>query len=201
MKNKLKFRTEETNLSIEQYKRYFSTLKSFRWHAEGGFCDVYYSPKTNRVIKIGKLNEDNYFQYIKRIGLLSPNPHFPTIYSVKVFDHNKNDPYSVPYYVVEMERLHEQYDLIDALRLAGNLELTNTVNAYFENLGLTDVYDFDNYRIHMSHPNTKYMKEVQNILLDLYSQGADADLRDRNVMWRIHPVTKHYDAVFTDPIV
>jgi hypothetical protein len=149
--------------------------------------------KDEHVLKVGYVNDDNYFNYVRMVGLCSANPHLPHILSADVYDMNPDEPTSAPYYIVKMERL--------ALDFSGAKKPD-----YWQNLlGVDAPRVLDERTIDTISPRTAAMIEVKNILTHLYQcydarydVGSEIDEEGyitANVMWR------GKTAVFTDPVV
>jgi hypothetical protein len=139
--------------------------------------------KDDHVVKIGLVNEDNYFNYVRMIGLCSANPHLPHILSVDVYDMHPDTPESAPYYIVKMERLKVCFDTYDRQN-------------WDEVLGIDSPRSLERNMIDFTTPRTDAMIEVKKILTHLYQcYDARGDLWAANVMWR------GITAVFTDPVV
>ena len=163
----------------------------------GSFADVYSKRKLNTVLKIGRVNGDSYMRYVERIGLMSANVHFPKIHSVTIYDTDMGDPYSDPYYVVEMEKLHS---LDQAARVAKIEYAFEERQKIVKSLGIHDIYDLSPSWIdNVFSPSGDFTEAVQTLKF-LYDSGAGCDVTDRNVMYRVS-ANKKIDLVLTDPVV
>ena len=176
---------QKANGDIESAKEALVTLG---WEPIGAGNHAEAFTKGDRVVKIGRVNADNYMNYVRMIGLRTHNPHLPYIYSVQVFDMEPDTENSNPFYVVEMEKLdgvtrESDHSYWRKLLDAGNPSVLNQ------------------YQIEKVEPKTGAMEEVKKILLHLYNcYDARYDVRcydgyTSNVMWRGDT------AVFIDPVV
>jgi hypothetical protein len=201
-KNKVNLIPNKAEVKYWEYRDFLSNETGMKVLGEGGFAIVFELTKSNRVLKIGELNQDAYIEFVRQIGLNTKNKHLPKITKVEVWDSDNDDPYSSPYYTVEMERLLTKDQLVR--RLSGRMDMMecyNLVDEYYRKLGIEQPQDFSDCNIDLVQPRTEDLKEVKNILKNLYDNGAAADLNDRNIMWRINSRTKEFNMVFTDPVV
>ena len=187
-------RVVKTNISIDDYKK---TLHAdgYRYVGSGLYATVYSKKNSRFAIKIARMREDGYLDYLR---LIDPsNPFFPKVYSVKCFSYRNADyPWdNYSYYVVKMERLVP----------------FNTVNGekrerIFEQIGLDDICQLDEFEINELHSYLKESKakkpklfQVIRTLKKLYRK-SESDLHDGNVMWRVKRKGIP-QLVITDPVV
>lgn len=173
--------TQINGKTVQQYEDELKArgYKKLGW---GSFCSVYARNNEDEVIKVGNdVNGDGYMQFRRFVGLRSSNPHLPYIRSLEIFDNEPGNPYSVPYYVVRMERLQDSYKRCDepvfrdALREAG----------------LNDICD-------LAEPEnitakTRAMLYVKGALAELFRTHCP-DIKYANVMLRGSTL------VITDPV-
>jgi hypothetical protein len=162
----------------------------------GSFADVYGKKRSNRVLKIGGVNGDSYLRYVERVGLMSTNVHFPKIHSVMIYDTDLNDPYSKPYYVVEMEKLQP---INEAAKVA-KVDAIREYSRIKEHLGIYDISDLNECWIDNVFTQDTDFGNLVLTLKDLYRHGAASDVREANVMYRVGE-TKKIELVITDPVV
>ena len=187
-------KTIKTN--VDQRTAYDRLNQRYECVGSGSFGEVF-AKSDRRVIKMGYTNSDHYIPYVKHVGLNSKNPHFPRIYSVKLYDTNPVDPFSVDYYTVEMERLFSLYEMNDQ-----DDTFYDRLNIYYDALGTE--FEFENLNIsNISYyvPKNRHLVGVKNVLRKLYADGAVSDLRPCNIMYRYDENTRDFDAVLTDPCV
>lgn len=159
------------------------TNRGYKRLGWGAFGRAYCHPANDQeVIKIGNdTNSDGYLQFVKFVGLRSSNPHLPYITSVEIFDNSPGDPFSVPYYVVCMERLQE----------SGKIDAQPYLRLALEEAGLEDLLD-------LASPEnitakTRAMLYVKGVLCELFRTHAQ-DIKYDNVMLRGTTL------VITDPV-
>lgn len=156
--------------------------RGYRRIGWGAFASTYARNNEPEVIKVGNdVNADGYLQFLRFVGLRSSNPHLPYVRSIEIFDNAPGDPYSVPYYVVRMERLDESHTLTAEPRLRLAVEMA----------GLEDLFD-------LASPGditakTRAMLYVKGMLCELFRTHA-ADIKHTNVMLRGNTL------VITDPV-
>jgi hypothetical protein len=196
------FKYQTTDKDIVAFRK--EVAENCKWIDEGGYSDVY-SVAKNRVLKIGEVNADHYIQYLSYVGLRSANTHFPKVFSVKLYDPDPNDPFSVPYYAVEMEELITLNNLLYKLSEdhgMGNHAINAAMENYWKSRGLDEFLEsLRPPTIDFTVPTTEDMREVKDTLNALYTAGAGCDIESKNVMWRYDAHSGHFDAVFTDPVV
>lgn len=170
----------------------YSAMRALRvlgWKkiGKGNFGDAF--AKGDRVVKVGRVNADNYMNYVRMVGLRSSNPHLPHIFSVQVFDMKPDTVNSDPFYVIEMEKL-------DGVTRESNHEYWRKL------LDANNPSVLNQYQIEKVKAKTGAMKEVKKILTHLYNcYDARYDVRcfdggyTSNVLWR------GATAVFIDPVV
>ena len=165
----------------------------------GTFARVF-SLDNNTVLKVGHVNADHYLQYIQYVGLESANVNLPFIHDVKIYDPCPKDPYSSPYYAVEMERLLTEEELMNVLRRRGlnRYNVNKIISDYWCERGITGFSELNPH--YGSTPHNLFLIDVINILQKLINK-ASFDLHSGNVMYRMAARGYKFDAVITDPVV
>ena len=201
MSKRVSMRANNTAYMMTGRKEYLETKRNLHFLDEGSFGAVYDLDNKNRVLKIGRVDDDHYMQWVRAVGLNNSNPNLPRIYSAKVFDIARMNPYSEAYYEVIMEKLLSYNEAVDRLidREQGYVNAEAKLQSYWTARNIEEYTDFNDCDIEDTNPNCKYLIEVRNMLRKMYAHGFTADVVERNVMWRFRG--SKFDAVFTDPIV
>lgn len=163
-------------LSVGEYEQHLRE-QGYTRISFGAFANVFARKNGKEVVKVGNdVNSDGYLQFLRLVGLRSENPHLPYIRSLQIFDNDPGNPYSVPYYVVRMERLEEHAGMYSlALREFG----IHDISELQEPLNLT--------------ARTREALEVKGILAQLFTTHVQ-DIKSSNVMFRGNTL------VVTDPV-
>lgn len=190
-----------TDIDMESYL--CKTAETCKFLDEGSF-GIVFEQDEKTVIKVGAVNADNYISFIKCVGKNTANIHLPKIQDFTIYDPDFCSPFSVPYYSIKMEKLLNIKELVNELMYRYGTEcdvVSRMLDQYFEDRGLSGIESLLPGYIEETVPYTPDMLEVRDILLQLYEQGANPDLNDRNIMWRYDSETGHFDAVIIDPVV
>ena len=174
-------RRVKTKVRMDRYTDNLQEL-GYKYFDSGSFASVYAKPGSKNVIKVGKIQyQDAYIAFLKSID--ETNPHFPKVKSVQLFKNSGGD-----YYVVEMERLINFFDVKDTSSKLTRLGITNDRD-YYGQLDSMQELEFT--------PRTKHMKQVKRVLRTLFNTHNE-DLHAGNVMWRKRG--QGYQFVITDPV-
>lgn len=182
-----------TNVTFDNYLDELA-VKGYKCIGSGSFAAVYARKRDKTVIKVGLLdpcdtwNDDGYISFLKVID--TKNPMFPKIKRVERYNYrdNPSEPYNLDntrrYYVVEMERLVDYYNVHRKTR-----------EDTLRKIGIGSIYDFceDSNKGWKS----KWAKRAHNLLLKLWKRSND-DIHDGNVMFRKKDNGK-VQMVITDP--
>ncbi len=187
---------------FNKYLRYLENREDLEFINNGSFGTVYDIKNRNRVLKVGLVNSDNYINYLRYIGLSTQNPNLPRLESIKLYDSDSLSPMSNFFYEVVMEKLLSSDQAIKKLTKMGlsRDRAIEKICSYWQDRGVEEYWNFNAWEIQNCFPTDVNLLEIKQILCKMYNRlGADSDLCESNIMWRIE--NGNVDAVFTDPIV
>jgi len=152
--------------------------KGYRHLSSGAFASVYAKKGEKHVIKIGRVDEDGYIDYVKKMD--SRNPFFPKIRNIKIFRDSDKDKW----YAIKMERL------IPYHKVRSN-DLERKLGIAYQGIDMLDS------PADIMTPNKHFRKFLK--VLDKLYDNHNSDIHEGNIMFRKRG--RGHQLVVTDPIV
>lgn len=181
----MRLKTKRTTLSQRAFVRLLIE-ENYKLLGKGCYAKVFAIPNSDRVLKVGLYlyemrgrMDGGYLDYVKAIGLNNPNPLFPNIYEVKLFNFGKET-----YFCIEMEKLER-------------LKYAAPKKENYTQLGINSWCVFDNNTLKYLQSKNNFVLEAKKMLLKLYKDFYD-DIHSGNIMWRFK--NNQYHMVITDPV-